>query len=445
MIEQLKPGASKTFQIPWHTSHLGAHLLEAAADIEYKLVESDESNNRKSKIFYTIPKGTLSTDDTVNVSIMSLVTLDLPVISEVCFDKNSADVKFEYLHKIAVDPPVATIAHRLIKYRDLSVSIQGFSDPNSDEVSVKLANLRANAVRDSMIQLGVYGDQIKILPGKVLPKLNKAVNPEDMKWVLEERRYAKISTDLANQPILFNLIRHKDTEQVIYPVIFKSDVTCAVTNSEASIYCSKNNIRDSLSVGNLGGRLKITREHYWKIKKHEINSWLHKNIKYHLTVIDRLGRKFQTYDHFTYLTESQIYRQHRIIIPLKFVETDPTHSFLFKRIFDEVNQQLSGPMKSLKFTAHACAIGSEEFNKTLSKNRAERFKQEFTNYCKSAHSGVLDQILKDLGPARGFGESKPLAIDHLSGERVLMGDNNSAMGRELNRRIEVELNSIKDD
>ena len=444
-IEQLKPGATQTFHVPWHTSHLGAHLLEAAADIEHKLAESDESNNQKDKIFYTIPKGTLSTDDTANVSIMSLVTLDLPVISEVCFDKNSAEVKFEYLHKIAVDPPVATIAHRLIKYRDLSVSIQGFSDPNSDETNVELANHRAYAIRNSMIQLGVYEDQLKILPGQVLPKLNKAVNPEDMKWVLEERRYAKISTDLANQPILFDLIRHKDTEQVIYPVIFKSDVVCAVTNSEVSIYCSQSDVQDSVSIENLSDRLKIKGEHYWKIKKHEINSWLNKNIKYHLTVIDRLGRKFQTYDQFTYLTESQIYRQHRIIIPLKFVETDPTHSFLFKRIFDEVNQQLSGPMKSLKFTAHACAIGSEEVNKTLSKNRAERFKREFTNYYKSAHSGILDQILKDLGPAQGFGESKPLAIDRLSGERILMGDNNSALGRELNRRIEVELNSINND
>ncbi len=294
-----------------------------------------------------------------------------------------------------------------------------------------------------MIQLGVYEDQIKILPGQVLPRLNKAVNPDDMKWVLEERRYAKISTDLANQPILFDLIRHKDTEQVIYPLIFKSDVVCAVTNSEVSICCSQNNVQDSVSIENLKDRLKINGEHYWKIKKHELNSCLNQNIKYHLTVIDRLGRKFQNYDQFTYLTESQIYRQHRIIIPLKFVETDPTHSFLFKRIFDEVNQKLNGPMKSLKFTAHACAIGSEEVNKTLSKNRVERFKLEFTNYCKSAHSGILDQILKDLGPAQGFGESKPLAIDHLSGERVLMGDNNSAMGRELNRRIEVELNSIQ--
>jgi len=444
-IEQLKPGEIQTFQTPWHTSHLGAHLFEAAADIEHKLVESDESNNQKDTIFYTIPKGTFSTDDTANVSVISLVTLDLPVISEVCFDKNSADVKFEYLHKIAIDPPVATIAYRLTKYRDLSISIQGFSDPSSDETNVELANRRAYAIRDSMIQLGVYENQIKILPGQVLPKLNKAVNPEDMKWVLEERRYAKISTDLANQPILFDLIRHKDTEQVICPLIFKSDVTCAVTNAEVSIYCSQNTVQDSVSIENLKDRLKIKDEHYWKIKKHELDSCLNKNIKYHLTVIDRLGREFQTYDQFTYLTESQIYRQHRIIIPLKFFETDPTHSFLFKRIFDEVNQKLSGPMKSLKFTAHACAIGFEEVNKTLSKNRAERFKQEFTNYCKFSHSGILDQILKNLDPAQGFGESKPLAIDRLNGERVLLGDNNTALGRKLNRRIEVELNSINND
>jgi len=441
-IEQLMPGEIQTLQIPWHSYNLGAHLFIAHADIEHKLEESNLKNNRQEKIFYTIPKGIFSTGDTATVSIKSLVTLDLPLITEICFDTNSTNVKREYLENLNVDPPVSTIAQRLIENPDRSISLKGFADPNSEKATVELANRRAGAIRDAMLRLGVNKNQIVISPGEVLPIQDVLEIIEDHEWIFEERRYVQITTAPEDQHILFELIRHEDHEQYNNPVLFNSDIVCAVLNSDVTIYCSHDNLQDSLSINGLEESFRIMGEYSWRAKIQDLDSWVNKDIAYYLSVTDRLERTFRTHDQFVHLTEERIYRQHRIVVPLKFVQTDPTHAFLFPRIFDEVNKQLSGPMNGLSFNGHSCKIGPDDVNLRLSKDRAERFKQEFKAYCESAHSGVLDEMFKQLGPAWGYGSSKPLAIDRLSGEHLFMGDNNTAMGRKLNRRIEVELFSI---
>ena len=50
---------------------------------------------------------------------------------------------------------------------------------------------------------------------------------------------------------------------------------------------------------------------------------------------------------------------------------------------------------------------------------------------------ILRLLKKKLDPSKGFGESKPLCVDRLSGEQILIGDNATPLGRKLNRRIEV--------
>ena len=48
------------------------------------------------------------------------------------------------------------------------------------------------------------------------------------------------------------------------------------------------------------------------------------------------------------------------------------------------------------------------------------------------------KILQRLTSVKGLGDTTPLGIDHLKGDTVIKGDNETPLGRKLNRRIEVE-------
>lgn len=437
-IEALKPGEIQMIQVPWHTSLLGPHQIVAQADIEQKVVEADETNNQYRQIFYTIPKGTFTCDDTVTIVAVSQVSIDMPIITEVCFDTNSTVVKPEYLHKTIFDPFLATLAERLKKNRHLRVWLKGFADPNSGETDIALANGRATAVRDSLIQLGVNANQIKILSGEVLPKRRVPKNPQDAKWVFEERRYVKITSDQKGQEVLFQPVRHIDNEELLRPVRFHSRIKCAVPVDHAWISCFHKDLCDSVSIQNLRNQLDIQGDLEWNpAERGSVSPWLYKNIGYYIGLTDTLGRTFRTRTQNTYLNKSVFQREHRIAFPLKFAQTDPLYSFYWSRIFDQVKKMLADPNKRMRFTGHACAIGPEEVNDRLSKRRASRFHKGFLNYVKTRHQEYFSQILQRLDPSEGFGEHKPLSIQRLNGERILIGDNTKPLGRKLNRRIEI--------
>jgi hypothetical protein len=42
-----------------------------------------------------------------------------------------------------------------------------------------------------------------------------------------------------------------------------------------------------------------------------------------------------------------------------------------------------------------------------------------------------------MDAALGYGEDRPLEIKRLSGESILLGNNQRSIGRKLNRRIEI--------
>jgi len=444
-IELLKTGETQTIQIPWHTSQSGFHKINAVVDREQNVEEKDEVNNQYSQNFYTIPKGTFTCDDTVKAVLISRVTLDMPIITEVCFDTNSTVVKPEYLHKTIYDPPLAILAKRLKQNRHLKISLKGFADSNSGETDLTLANGRTAAVRDTLIRLGVNEDQIKMLPGKVLSKRRVPKNPLDAKWVFEERRFVEITSDKAGQATLFLPVRHTDDEKLPRSVSFHSQIKYAASINRGAIYCLNNELHDNIQIQAIQNQLTLQKETKWNPAANmDISPWINKNVNYYLSLTDTLGRTFRTHDKETYLKKFIFQREHRIAFPLKFAKTDPLYNFYWKRILTEVKKFLVDPDKQMRFTGHACAVGPENINERLSKKRANRFNKGFLGYVKKQDQKYYKQFVKRLDPAKGFGENKPLAIERLSGERILIGDNNSPLGRKLNRRIEVVISSDKD-
>jgi len=434
---ELRPGQSETIQIPWNTLLLGSHRICAVVDTEEKIKELNKINNSLSENFTTIPKGTFACDDTVAVVTIAQVTIDMPIITEVCFDINSARVKNEYLHKTSIDPPVATLAKRLAGHRELKITLQGFADTNSGETDVELANARTEAVRDSLILLGVNDNQIQTIEGQVLPKRRIPKNPQDAYWVFEERRYVAITTDAQGQAILFLPIRHTDNEEIRKQVIFKSAIKSAAQTSAGQLFLSQDMLQDSLELGNLQYRMHLDDEMAWDpARTGALAAWINKDIDYNIHIKDELGREFHTRDRKAFLNQTTFVREHRIAFPLQFAGTSPMYSFYWSRLLD-ITQKMLDTDKHMHFEGHACAVGPEEINDMLSKQRANRFHDGFISHVKKEAADFYQTMANKISPAQGFGEVMPLGITRLSGERILIGDNQSPIGRKLNRRIEI--------
>jgi len=438
-IDKLKPHQTTTIQIPWHTNLLGMHRIFAVADIRQNIFESVEDNNVKSKEFYTIPKGSFLTDDTLAVFETSRAIIDIPIITEITFDQNSTEVKPEYLHKQRLEPTCLILAKRLIKNPNLNISLQGFADPNSGENNIQLAANRAEAVRDSMLRLGVNQNQIIILPGEVLLKRRVPANPQDAEWVFEERRCVKITTDLKNEKILFKPVRILDDEDISRPVPFFSDIKLSLPTTKADFYCRNGNLSDSVFISDIQPHLYLNRKDFWSPNKNDSRVYTNQQIDYNFSLTDTLGRNFRTRKKETYLTKAVKLQSHRIILPLKFAKTNTTQIFLWQRILDEIKSVLGKQEVKFRFTGHACKVGPDWINKRLSQSRVNRFVNEFKAFLTADNPDKLKQILARLDKPQGHGEDKPLSIERKGGEKILLGDNNSSMGRIVNRRIELEI------
>ena len=434
-IESLSPGEKKEITFEWHTAQLGHHWIVALADADSKLIELDELNNRFARLFYTIPKGTLTCADSALVLINSETIIDLPVITEVTFDPNRSEVAREYLHKEVLEAPLSVIAGRLEENRSLSIELQGFIDPNSGENSLALAGERSAAVRDSLVALGVGTEQIKIIPGRSLPKRYVPKDPTDARRVFEERRYVSVSTGPDAEMILFAPIRHVDMESYIRPVPFQPDILCAVDTRTVTLDFAGQETNKVLSDFDDG--LKIDQLIPWKPVIERPDIWRGAEHEYSLALKDSLGREFKMKPRALSLSRRDILNKIHTSIPLKFSVTESVHEFYWERILEQARKYLTEGSFRMRFGGHSCEIGPDDVNRRLSERRAERFRVEFLNYIRSRHPDEYDLLVSKLDPVMGYGEDHPLQIEHLSGESILLGDNDKSMGRKLNRRVEI--------
>ena len=91
--------------------------------------------------------------------------------------------------------------------------------------------------------------------------------------------------------------------------------------------------------------------------------------------------------------------------------------------------------KRLRFIGHGCAVGPEAINKSLSKKRAKMFHDKFLKDVKDRYPDLYDKIKQRMDPPDGHGESEPLSFKSQNGAIVVLGDNETPLGRQLNRRV----------
>jgi outer membrane protein OmpA-like peptidoglycan-associated protein len=441
VIERLQPSEIDTIKLEWRTPHSGMHHLIAQLDVENRIRESNEKNNRMSGAFYTIPKGRLAAPDTVVAFNLSRLAYEVPLIVEICFEHNSAQVLPDYLRHGTPDPPLAILAARLQAHPNLKISVQGFVDPNSGEHEIELAEARAMAVCDSLLGLGVQREQISLPRGEVLPLRQTPKDSNDARWVQEERRFVKITADSTGEAELFQLVAFDVTDSLPAPVVFNSAIAGAVPFKNGMLQIESGELQDGIALNAAIDGANLLQAIDWQPARASGKTgaaWAEKNMAYDLALDDSLGRQFRTHPRHTFLATSSVLREQRVAWPIKFQGTDPLYDFYWAKLLVHLNRMLAAPDMRMRFSGHACAIGPEPVNLRLSQQRAEAFHQGFLRQIKARYPQVYEKLLSRLDAAKGFGETSPLSIERLNGARLMIGDTQKPLGRKLNRRLEIE-------
>lgn len=438
VIANLQAGAVDTIKMEWRTPAAGLHYITARLDEENRFRERNKRNNQLRAAFYTIPKGGFTTADTALVLRQSRLAYEVPFIAEVCFDSSSAKVKPDYLRQAILEPPLVTLAQRLRGNRDLKITLQGFADPNSGESDAGLADARAAAVRDSLLALGVYREQIEILPGEVIKLRRPPRDATDSRWVMQERRYVSITASSSSEAVLFQLVAFNLNEPLPSPVVFTAAIAGALTLNDGRIELESRHLRDRI---NINSRLRGASLHdaiNWQATQNGA-AWVGNDAAYTLILTDSLGRQFRTKPRRTYLAAQSILREQRVAWPIKFRGTEPLYDFYWPKLMEHVNRMLQDQNMRMRFAGHACAIGPDYVNMHLSQQRADSFRVYFLRQIKRNYPENYEKIQARLdAKAQGFGESRPMLIEYVDGARKMIGDNEKPLGRKLNRRLEIE-------
>lgn len=443
-LAEIAPYDTVTVVFEWHTHQSGLHDLVAVVDPEQQVRELHEDNNIRLGSFYTVPKGTITAEDTSTAIIFSRVTYDLPFTAEVCFDSSDTRVKTEYVRGDLLPAPLTILAERLKANPQMRISIQGAADPNSGEFDVALADARARAVRDTLLAKGVAPDQIVLLPGVVLPRRSTPRNPEDARWVFEERRYVRIYAQPGAESTLFQPMKFTDVEPLSVPVTFLTDLHSAVGLRVSKVVLKDSWQTDTLDLAsfNRNGRFfGIVGWRYPLPERLQEQDWSDRMVHYQVVLVDSLGRRFSSPPDSLFLTANSVLRDEKYAWPLKFAQTDPLYDFYWNKLFSHVTRMLEDRGMRMRFVGHACAVGPVDVNQRLSERRAERFQSRFLEYVRTNYPASYRTIVERLDPPIGRGENVPLNIQHTSGRVIILGDNNSPLGRKLNRRIEIDFYS----
>ncbi|NOY61241.1 MAG: hypothetical protein GXO75_20205 [Calditrichaeota bacterium] len=484
-IPKLMPGQSDTITIDWYRASSGLCEIAATVDFENKIPELQEENNRTVESFYTIPKGKFAAPDTSNILLTSRVIIELPFINEICMDAESTKVKYPYLHYTTFDGPLDVLVKRLDENRNFSVSLVGYADPNSEkglsvngtrvyagpivdqkksraifinpgfaqsleggtaafaEPLFNLAYRRSLAVRDSLEKRGVLPTQIRIDSVKVWKKRYVPSDTTDARWIFEERREVTISTDTSAQNTLFAPVPRIDNEGLKPPVKFASEIKSVLPLSKGDLIILVPRDSDSLNFDLALAPDSLEGDTVrWNLHLNDstmVASMVNREAIYHIAIKDSLGRVFWNEPQQTFLRQGTFLRDHKISFPLQFAGTSPMYGLYWARILKLAEELFDDPYMHMRFEGHACATGPEAINLTLSIKRANAFYDKFLTFLGTLSPADSAKIAGRLDPPRGYGESRPLKIDRLDKRKksILIGDNNSPIGRKFNRRIEI--------
>ncbi len=432
-MNPIAPGDSLAIEFDWESEFAGLHEISArifANNVRGKMTHSNQAQ------FFSIPKGKVTTTDSVIVQKKSRVIYDLPYMGKVYFDVESAEVKPIFTSKWCIQPLLALIAERLKQNPSIKIMLQGTIDPNSNERVLSLADERSQAVKDSLHSLGVPLSQMEIIPGIELEKRKVPKNMEDARWIFEERRRVDITTTAEGEEILFKPVQTTDTTRIDTSVTFNSTITGAVAFESGLFSINTTHWKDSL---NLTSKVRSISPVNWlpELKTRAEEEWLHQTVEYSMVVTDSLGRQFGVRPRQTVLKARIAGVERRFYLLAKFQNTDPYYNFYWKNLLESVPFLLENPKTRMQFVGHGCATGPDHINLPLSKNRANDFLNKFLKDTQKRYPDLYEKLKQRIDPSDGKGESEPLTCMNEGGQSLQIGDNQLPLGRQLNRRVTI--------
>lgn len=442
VIPKLALDEDTTVVFQWRTHTRGLRPIHVVLDPDSAVFELDETNNLLTRHFWTVPKGKLAVLDTVEVMATGYDSTDIPVVPEIYFEPFSDEIDpFFYTPHYGMPSTLEIISSRLNANPHVQLEILGSIDALSRETDESLAERRANRVRDILMDLDVFPGQLSVIkdhPDKVLGQRPMPVDSMDAIWVMQQYRRAAFRTEQANEEALFEPIRVAVDTTLTDSVLFGFRIDCPSIVHTWTLDDPKDSVL--VTQTDTTRQDSLWQDYFWNGTDREKvvvprDRWY----KYQLTLTDTLGRLFFTRLDSVFLREKRTLRRKELFGAAKFAKVEPVYQFYWDRMMDIAREVVEHPNMHVRFEGHACAIGPEAINQSLSQRRAEAFTQAFLKRLKSAYPMQYASIKARIAPPIGFGEKEPLRVKLRDVGEVQLGVNTTPHGRYLNRRISVLL------
>jgi outer membrane protein OmpA-like peptidoglycan-associated protein len=443
MVPFLAFEADTTLSIDWETSLNGPHVMEGDVNGEPYNTEIYRENNILRKTIVSIPKGTLTVPDTVEVMVTASDYTEIPIVPEVYFALHSSDVDPYYYEDGVITPGVLqTLAERLNDNRNIVLKIMGSIDAMDGEADRALADERAESVKRVLVELGVFPSQLEIVsvhPRRVLGRGVVRSDPNDARWVGQQYRVVSFEVDEQYEEAVFHPYRVAvDTTLSDKGVSVMPDI---LTPGHTEDWFIEGHPREiQFTKPELAWDDSLKGMFYWNGRDvDEVlvprNRWY----TYQLVLTDKLERTFRTFVDSVYLREKRTLRRWEVFGSARFASVEPVYQFYWKRVMDLAEEMAQNPTMRIRFEGHACAIGPEAVNDRLSLRRAQAYTRVFKERIRQAYPQTYQEVWTRIAEPEGYGESTPLVIKSMEHGDVLLGDNESPAGRYLNRRTQVLL------
>lgn len=441
-IPGMAPGEATTLKIPWTTEYQGLHFINTIVDPGFQVKEINKKNNLRIDPIVSIPKGEILAPDSIEVMATEYDSTEIPVVPEVYFDPHSSQIDDIYYIDREIFPSIlGTLAERLRNNSGIILKVMGSIDALSGEKDSVLADERAENVKFQLISLGVPANQVVVLrnhPQKVLGRRRRPTNPQDAEWIMEQNRVVTFEVNKKDEVKIFKPIKVAVDTSMRDSVQFSIRIltSAGIRNWELEIEPGSIEVNKT----NLGGRDRLWGDFAWDGTDQDGNLVFRNHwYRYSLFLTDTLDRTFKTQTDSIYLREKRTVWKREVFSATKFARVEPVYQFYWDRLIGIAKELGSDPTFRLRFEGNACAIGPSHVNDRLSYRRALRFTEVFMDRLRKTLPDQYEIVKRRISKPVGFGERDPLRLKLRGQKKILLGDNNSPVGRYLNRRIMVLL------